>query len=289
MYDLHMHTTYCDGKNTAEEMVLAAIDKGLDTVGISGHSFTPHDTSYCMSREGSESYNRELRELADKYAGRIRVLTGIERDYYADISIEAYDYVIGSLHYLFYDGCWTDVDDNPQKLMDFADRHFDGDMMCLAELYYKTLENIVSRTDCDIIGHFDLITKFNEIYRITEEGKIADLRDQTGDTACPGLKRLFDISDPRYTASWKKAVDRIFAETAGRANRLEALGLFTAGDKPVFEINTGAISRGYRTVPYPAQDQIDYIKSKGGILILNSDSHSIDSVCCGFDEFSKLL
>ena len=273
MYDLHMHTTYCDGKNAAEEMILAAIDKGLDIVGISGHSYTPHDTSYCMSREGSESYIRELRELAAKYTDRIRVLTGIERDYYADISNESFDYVIGSLHYLFLDGNWTDVDDTPQKLKNFADSFFGGDMMCLAELYYETMESIVSTTDCDIIGHFDLITKFNE------------------------RETLFDTLDPRYTDAWKKAVDRIFEETkiqrTGKTkrhlNRLETLGLLTAGDKPVFEINTGAISRGYRTVPYPAQDQIEYVRSKGGILILSSDSHSADSICCGFGEFGRLL
>ena len=29
--DLHTHTVFCDGKNTPEEMVLSAIEKGLDT------------------------------------------------------------------------------------------------------------------------------------------------------------------------------------------------------------------------------------------------------------------
>ena len=38
--DLHMHTVYCDGHDTPEDMVLSAIDKGLDTVGISAHSYT---------------------------------------------------------------------------------------------------------------------------------------------------------------------------------------------------------------------------------------------------------
>ena len=38
MFDLHMHTVFSDGKNTAEEMVLEAIRRGLETVGISDHS-----------------------------------------------------------------------------------------------------------------------------------------------------------------------------------------------------------------------------------------------------------
>ena len=34
-YDLHMHTTFCDGKNTPEEIVLYAIDKGFSAIGFS--------------------------------------------------------------------------------------------------------------------------------------------------------------------------------------------------------------------------------------------------------------
>ena len=33
MFDLHMHTTYSDGKNTPEEMIMEAIRLRLDTVG----------------------------------------------------------------------------------------------------------------------------------------------------------------------------------------------------------------------------------------------------------------
>ena len=47
--NLHSHTTFCDGKNSAEEMVVSAIDHGFDVFGFSGHSYTPFDESYCMS------------------------------------------------------------------------------------------------------------------------------------------------------------------------------------------------------------------------------------------------
>ena len=98
----------------------------------------------------------------------------------------------------------------------------------------------------------------------------------------------------RYIAAWKKAIDRIFGDCAeryksGYRNRLVELGVLKAGDKPVFEINTGAISKGYRTMPYPAADQIDYIKSKGGVLVLSSDSHAAGTICSGFDEFADLV
>ena len=38
--NLHTHCTYCDGKNTLEEMVLAAIDKGFSSLGFSSHCFS---------------------------------------------------------------------------------------------------------------------------------------------------------------------------------------------------------------------------------------------------------
>ncbi len=87
-FDLHMHTTYCDGKNSAEEMVLAAIDKGLRTVGLSGHAFTRFDTSYCMSEKTTAVYIEEVNALKVKYADRIRVLLGTELDYWADIAMQ---------------------------------------------------------------------------------------------------------------------------------------------------------------------------------------------------------
>ena len=33
--NLHSHTTFCDGKNSAEEMVVSAIDHGFDVFGFS--------------------------------------------------------------------------------------------------------------------------------------------------------------------------------------------------------------------------------------------------------------
>jgi histidinol-phosphatase (PHP family) len=156
-------------------------------------------------------------------------------------------------------------------LMDEANKYYGGNMAEMAEDYYRQLGGIVSKTGCDIIGHFDLITKFNEKLPV----------------------QIVGTSDPRYMTAWMDAVDRIFEETAalrhsGHPNRLETLGLLTAGDKPVFEINTGAMAKGYRTSPYPAPDQIRYIRNKGRILILSSDSHAAGTICSGFEEWDHL-
>ena len=344
-----MHTTYCDGLNTAEEMILSAIDKGLSVVGLSGHSFTPHDQSYCMSREGTQRYIEELRGLKQKYAGSITLLLGTELDRYADIDLSPYDYYIGSVHYIFSEegrrkrneilarhaggaalGAadaevaasdaelealikyqdWSPVDDYAEDLCKFAfgeegkasnetdAASLKGDpvwrrskMLDAAELYFETVGGIVSATGCDMIGHFDLITKFTEGWGFSPNGNVIS-KERCG--AAEFVSDIFDTSDERYVAAWKRAIDRIFDDCAeryknGYRNRLEKLGVLQAGDKPVFEINTGAISKGYRTLPYPAADQIEYIKSKDGVLILSSDSHAAGTICSGFNEFANLI
>lgn len=244
--DLHMHTAYCDGKDTPEDMVLSAVDKGLDTVGISSHSYTFFDESYCMQKEDIPRYIAELRYLRAKYFDRIHVLCGVEQDYYSDYPTDEFDYIIGSVHYIKVGDEYIPVDESVEILRAAVQKHFGGDVYALCELYFDTVADVVEKTRCDIIGHFDLISKFIE------------------------REPLFDTEHPRYVKAWKAAVDRLVTY-----------------DVP-FEINTGAISRGYRTQPYPDEEMIAYIKAKGGRLILSSDAHSKENIAYKFEEYKAL-
>lgn len=245
--DLHMHTSLCDGKNTAEEMILSAIQKGFNCVGISGHSYTHFDESYCMSRENTEKYKSNLAWLKRKYAKKINVLCGIEQDFYSEEPLGDYDYVIGSVHYLKVNDSYIPVDESAEILKKAVSEHFSGDWYKLTQLYYQTEADVVERTECNIIGHFDLITKFNE------------------------NDALFSTRDERYVKQWKAAMDKL----------LEA-------DK-TFEINTGAISRGYRSSAYPSEEIIAYIKEHGGKLILSSDAHASENIGYLFDRYEKFI
>lgn len=182
LQDFHVHTTYCDGKSTAEETVLAAIALGMKRIGFSGHSFTEFDAGYCMSPSDTEKYICEIKMLKEKYADKIEILCGIELDVYSDINVSRFDYVIGSAHYIKQGGEYIPVDLSAQTLFDAAEKHFGGDMYSLAEAYYETVAKVAERR-VDIIGHIDLIAKFNE------EGV------------------MFDETHPRYVTASKKAVD----------------------------------------------------------------------------------
>ena len=245
--DLHVHTTFSDGKNTPEEMVLAAIEKGMECIGFSDHSYAEEDLDFCITKENIEVYRKTIAALKEKYAGKISVLCGIEQDLYADVPAEGYDYVIGAVHRVKAGDTYVCVDHKPEIIIDGVNRYFDGDYYGLAEEYFRTLSSLADMDGINIIGHFDLLTKFNQ------GGK------------------FFDESHPRYVAAWKAAADRLLLK------------------KIPFEINTGAISRGYRTQPYPAGPIREYIRKKGGSFILSSDSHKAENLCFEFEKWKSVL
>ena len=41
--NFHTHTVFSDGKNTPEEVVLGALEKGFRGIGFSDHGYTPYD------------------------------------------------------------------------------------------------------------------------------------------------------------------------------------------------------------------------------------------------------
>lgn len=58
---------------------------------------------------------------------------------------------------------------------------------------------------------------------------------------------------------------------------------------PFIEVNTGAISRGYRTEPYPEDFLLSRILEKGGKLMINSDSHKAEHLDCHFVQSCEKL
>lgn len=61
------------------------------------------------------------------------------------------------------------------------------------------------------------------------------------------------------------------------------------GKIPFFEVNTGAISRGYRTSPYPAVPLLRELKRRGFGAVISSDCHDGNQLDCHFEESRELL
>ena len=265
-------------------MVLAAISRGFDSLGFSSHGyvcsnncdaddlasrfdqnilyadqskskiklygFTPKGSTelYGMKKENIDAYRAEVLRLADKYKDKIDIFLGIEQDSFARLEHIPCGarYVIGSVHYVEKDGAYISVDFSSDILRRGVCDLFDGDFLAYAEAYYKEVEMVYEKTHCDIVGHIDLLTKFNE-------------RDP-----------LIDIADKRYKNAALSA-----------AESLARQGL-------IFEINTGAISRGLRTTPYPTEEILCVIREAGGRITYSSDCHVADFIECEFEGSVEL-
>ena len=183
--DFHCHTTFCDGTNTPEEMVLASIEKGMTELGLLCHSHTFFDGRYCITKEKVPQFLSEINRLKEKYADKIKLYCGVEQDYYSDYPTDGFDYVIGSVHYMLIDGYYYSLDSKSEWFFDMMNKKFGGDYNRLAEVYYETAANVIEKTGADIIGHFDIVSKWVE------------------NEDCSRIRQ------PEYLAIAKKAVDKL--------------------------------------------------------------------------------
>ncbi len=135
------------------------------------------------------------------------------------------------------------IDSSPDYQRQIVRDMFGGSFLDFAKAYFDRAVDNVARNKTDIIGHFDLVTKFS----------------------------LAPESDEKY-------VD--YAVSAAR----EAMKHCR-----LFELNTGAIARGYRTVPYPAEYILKEIKNLGGEIIVTSDCHWREKLTFWFDEAEEYL
>lgn len=242
--DLHLHTTFSDGKHTIEEMVRSAVEKGMVSVGISDHSFTEFDQRYCIRPEALETYHKEIRRVREAYADVIEVYAGLEYDGYTKLEHrEKYDYLIGDCHYVkTFDG-YHSVDHAKDEQWAAIETYFGGDAIAYSRAYFETYVERTVLHRPDILGHFDLSSKFGFV----------------------------NETDPRYRSMARDALAACLEIT------------------PIVEMNTGAISRKVKGVPYPADFLLPEILHHGGKVILSSDAHRAENIAFWFDEAVELL
>ncbi len=162
--DYHTHSVLSDGMRPYEDMVRAAIEKGLDEIGFSDHVCLK-PVSWAIQEIDLPVMTRQITEIREKYNHLITVRYGIELDYFPGREAELatiidslpLDYVIGSLHFI---GDWN----------------FDGDQSLygkwsndqLYAMYYDLVKQMAASRLFDIIGHLDIIKKFG-VYPETDQ------------------------------------------------------------------------------------------------------------------------
>ena len=253
--NLHTHSTYCDGKNTLEENVLTAIEKGFTVLGFSSHSMYPFAETWHIAPNNFNNYVKEVRSLAKKYEDKIKILCGFEVDYIPNITLPskaaykdlAPDYLIGSVHYVTRNDSIYSVDnstnivkDDLQRLYGTPEGTVDG-KTAVCE-YFAAQREMLRKGDFEIWGHPDVIRKRN------------------------GILHFFKEDEDWYI------------------NELKATADVAAKTNVIAEINTGGIARGAIDDFYPSATFLSILHERNIPVMVNSDAHNAPDLDCAFDE-----
>ncbi|MCR4650918.1 MAG: histidinol-phosphatase HisJ family protein [Lachnospiraceae bacterium] len=163
MSDCHVHSTFSgDAESSMEDMILKAIDKGLQVI-----TFTDHcdmDFPYKEGEEGlfdlnTDSYLYDILRFREKYGDKIEVGFGVEigmqtscADKNTDYVREHdFDFVIASLHLVDgYDPYYPEYYEGKTEKEAYG-RYFE-----------LLLENIRLFNDYDVVGHLDYIVRYGK-------------------------------------------------------------------------------------------------------------------------------
>lgn len=155
LVDLHSHTTFSDGRSSHQEMINAAIEKGIGIYGITDH-LCFHTNPWTTPPERFEEMRQLFKELKATTTAT-KLLFGMEVDYVIGCEEQVvrlkeengWDYIIGSVHYI---GDWN-IDSNANDWIgkDYNASHVE---------YYRLLEMMVESRLYNIVGHLDLPKKY---------------------------------------------------------------------------------------------------------------------------------
>ena len=229
--NLHTHSQYDDGKDAIDEIVQKAQERGFTILGFSGHGYYAKDDS-SMTPEKTKQYIQDVRQAQQQAPNGLKIYLGIEEDSMAPIeNVEDFDYVIGSVHYLEHNGKIYPIDYSQEQFDEMLKEGYQNDINALAKDYYLAIERQAQNPNIQIIGHLDLIAKYNE--------------DQT----------YYCFDDPKILSYAKVAIEQLVK--AGK----------------IFEMNSGAMARGYRNSPYPSIELLKLIYEANGKILINTDCH----------------
>ncbi len=167
-------------KDSLESVIRAYIDQGFTWVGITEHMAPMSDAwRYPDEQQNNltsdfllqrfRDYFAECRTLAEKYAGRIEIMTAFETETHEGSEAQVKklvdelrpDYLVGSVHHVA--GHCIDYDaEHFQRAVEAA-----GGLVKLYCAYFDVQYDMLRALEPAVVGHFDLIRKFDADYQRT--------------------------------------------------------------------------------------------------------------------------
>jgi len=165
-FDLHTHHDRCGhARGVIRDYIEAAIERGLQVVGISDHSpYFGEDVDQAhpqiaMAKSEFPNYVAEILKLKEEYKPKIEVLLGVESDFFPE-HVEAYkriyeqypfDYIIGSVH-------------QSDGVSIFNKKRFKGlsqpEKVRQKEIYYELIQRSARSGMFQVLGHIDAMKGF---------------------------------------------------------------------------------------------------------------------------------
>ncbi|WP_372752465.1 histidinol-phosphatase [Labilibaculum sp.] len=255
-FSYHTHSTFCDGKNSPEEMVVRAIELGLTAIGFSSHAPLPVKQSWSMPSEKLTNYVAEIKGLRKKFKAEIQIYLSLEIDYIPGLTnsfseftkVADLDYTIGSVHlvkadsdteFWFLDGPDTNYIHGIEVL-------FDGDAKKAVTAYYEQLIEMVETQKPDVIAHADKV-------KMNSKG------------------RFFSEKETWYL----ELVDRTIRAIKQNGS--------------IVEINSRGIYKKKSTSFFPDHYFLEECQKNSIPVTISSDAHHVDELVAGFDLAEKRL
>ena len=158
LYDAHMHTHHSgDSDAPVEEMIQAAINKGLDGICFTDHFDYDYPDDPDLFLLDFDAYYKEVAEFRDRYAGQFTIRWGVEiglQPQIADVNRDAtarypFDFVIGSSHVV-------------HGIDPYYPKYYEGrtEAEAYIEYFESILENLHTDVDFDVYGHIDYVVRY---------------------------------------------------------------------------------------------------------------------------------
>ena len=239
--NFHVHSTFCDGKDTPERIAQAALEKGIAILGFSSHSMYPFSSGWHIPVKDHAAYTAEVARVKQLFEGKLKIWCGFEADYIAGVCAPDFacykeftpDYLIGSVHFVPGEKGFIEADGSCEEVLRGIQKHFAGNAKRAVQEYFALQREMLNNCRFTFLAHPDVIRKPN------------------------AQSRLFDES-----SSWYKS-------------EVETLAHEIAKSGVCVEINTGGILRGAMDAPYPAQPVLSLLHELNVPATINTDAHTL--------------
>lgn len=251
--NFHSHSRFDDGQEELEVYIHEALRRGFKVFGFSAHAPVLFESVWNMKKEDMDEYLSVTRALKEKYKDSIEIYTGLETDFYPDCidyrAVKGIDYTIGSVHFL------KDEKSGEYLSVDGGPKDFE----------YSLHQGFGGDIQAFVQAYYGQIRKMLLSMTPSIIGHLDVIRKNNKDNT------YFCEDETWYRDEVMKTLE-VVSQTG-----------------VIVEVNTGGISRGYATQPFPNPWIIEACYHMGIPVMVNSDTHRPDTMDCYYEEAYKLL